>query len=181
MSGSGEGKDSVHLIGRSVKSKNRTCMAKTCLPQLEAALRKRSLVRFRQRYDNFLIRGYVLDIGPTFLLTAVVSDRIWFDGFECFRIRDVRGLMAEPYAEFVETALRKRRERIPKKPRVDVTTIEELLLTANRAFPLVTSTASRSTLDPARSAAFWAWNTALCLCSRSIQTRAGKRSQSNTD
>jgi hypothetical protein len=34
--------------------------------------------------------------------------------------------------------LRKRRERLPKKPRVSVASIEELLLTAGRVFSLVT-------------------------------------------
>jgi len=88
----------------------------------------------------------VLDIGPRFFLTALVSDRIWFDGFECFRLSDVRGVKADPYAHFAESALRKRRERLPRRPHVSVASIEELLLTAGRAFPLVTI--QREQVDP---------------------------------
>jgi hypothetical protein len=35
------------------------------------------------------VRGYVLDLGPEFFLFAPISDRMWLDGFECFRIRDI--------------------------------------------------------------------------------------------
>src|SRR6266849_8932483 len=112
------------------------CLAS--LSQLELALRAKRFVRFSQRFEAFPIRGYVLDVGPRFFLIALVSDRIWFDGFECFRLGDVSAVMADPYTHFAESALRKRRERMPKKPRVSVASIEELLLTAGRAFPLVT-------------------------------------------
>jgi hypothetical protein len=121
-------------------------MAKTCLSQLKNARLARQFVRFSQRFEDYPIRGYVLDIGPSFFLMALVSDRLWFDGFECFRLSDVRGVTADPYAHFAESALRKRRERVPNKPRVSVTSIEKLLLTAGRAFPLVTI--FREQVDP---------------------------------
>jgi hypothetical protein len=44
----------------------------------------RTFVRFSRRFEQSAIRGYVLDVGPRFFLFALVSDRIWFDGFECF-------------------------------------------------------------------------------------------------
>ena len=103
-------------------------------------------MRFARRFEDSSVRGYVLDIGPKFFLLALVSDRIWFDGFECFRVRDVRGLRPDPHAHFAESALRKRRERMPKKPRVSVASIEELLLSASRVFPLVT--VHREQVDP---------------------------------
>ena len=56
------------------------------------------------------------------LAATVVSDRIWFDGFECFRVGDVREFRPDPYAVFAESALKKRGERVPKKPRVSVVT-----------------------------------------------------------
>ena len=101
-------------------------------------MRKRQFVRFEHRFDDFPVRGYVLDVGPKFFLVAVVCDRIWFDGFECFRVEDVRGLRPDPHAVFAEAALKKRGERVPKKPHVSVAGIEELLLSAGREFPLVT-------------------------------------------
>ena len=105
---------------------------------LREMLRNRRHVRFTRRFEEFSIRGYVLDIGPRFFLLALVSDRIWFDGFECFRINDIRDLRPDPYADFAEAALKKRGERVPKRPRVDLKDIKELVLSAGRAFPLVT-------------------------------------------
>jgi hypothetical protein len=69
---------------------------------------------------------------------SLVSDRLWFDGFECFRVSDVKKISLDPYAKFTEAALRKRGERKPRKPRVHVSSIEKLLRSAARAFPLVT-------------------------------------------
>ncbi len=46
----------------------------------------------------------------------------------------------------MEAALRKRGERRPRKPRVSVASIEDLLLSAGRAFPLVTI--HREQVDP---------------------------------
>ncbi len=109
-------------------------------------MRKRQFVRFEQRFDDFPVRGYVLDVGPKFFLVAVVSDRIWFDGFECFRVVDVRDLRLDPHRAFAEIALRKRGEGAPKKPRVSVANIEELLISASREFPLVTI--QREQVDP---------------------------------
>ena len=121
-------------------------MAKTRLSPLKDALRSRQFIRLSQRFEDSPVRGYVLDIGPRFFLMAVVSDRIWFDGFECFRLRDVSEVMADPYTRFAESALRKRGERVPKNPRVSVASIEQVLLTAGRAFPLVTI--QREQIDP---------------------------------
>ena len=114
--------------------------------QLAKAMRTRNLVRFEQRFEDLPVRGYVLDVGPKFFLVAVVSDRIWFDGFECFRVGDVRDLRADPHRAFADSALQKRGERVPKKPRVSVASIEELLLSASREFPLVT--VQREHVDP---------------------------------
>jgi hypothetical protein len=121
-------------------------MAKTRLSQLKDALQTKQYIRFSHRFEESPIRGYVLDIGPKFFLMTLVSDRIWFNGFECSRVRDVSKMKKDPYTDFVESALRKRRERLPRKPRVSVASIAELLLTAGRAFPLVTI--HREQVDP---------------------------------
>jgi hypothetical protein len=49
----------------------------------------------------------------------------------CVPIR-LRGLRLDPYAPFAEAALRKRGERLPKKPRISVANIEDLLLSAGK-------------------------------------------------
>ena len=66
--------------------------------------------------------------------------------FECSRINDVKNLRSDPYASFAAAALKKRGERRPKKPPVSVANIEELLLSAGKAFPLVTI--HREEVDP---------------------------------
>ena len=95
--------------------------------RLEDAVRDHGLVRLSRRFEGSAIRGYVLEVGPSFFLFALVSDRVHFDGFECFRVKDIKGIKPDPYATFVESALKKRREHRPRKPSVSVASIEELL------------------------------------------------------
>lgn len=113
---------------------------------LADALRRGVLVRFSRRFEDSPVKGYVLDIGQKFFLLALVSDLIRFDGFECFRIQDTSKLRPDPYANFVETALRKQGQRKPKSPHVSLTSIEDLLLSAGKEFPLVTI--HREKIDP---------------------------------
>lgn len=114
--------------------------------ELVDAMDRHEFIRFSRRFESSKIRGYVLDVGPQFFLLALVSDRIWFDGFECFRVNDVEELRPDPYATFAEAALKKRGERRLKKPQVSVANIEDLLLSAGKAFPLVTI--HREQVDP---------------------------------
>ena len=74
------------------------------------------------------------------------SQQTRFDGFSCFRIADVTTLRLDPYAAFTEAALKKLGEPTPKKPRVSVASIEELLLSASKLFPLLTI--HRERVDP---------------------------------
>lgn len=121
-------------------------MPKASPSQLASAKSKQTLVRFKSRFDHSSVRGYILDVGPKFFLVAVVSDRIWFDGYECFRVGDVRDLRPDPHTAFAESALQIRGERLPEKPRISVASIEELLTSASREFPLVT--VHREQMDP---------------------------------
>jgi hypothetical protein len=121
-------------------------MAEKHSSRLAEAMRLGRFLRFSRRFEKPSIRGYVLDMGPRFFLLSLVSDRIRFDGFECFRVADVKGIRPDPYNAFVESALKRRGERRPKKPRVNVKSIQDLLLSAGRAFPLVTI--HREQVDP---------------------------------
>jgi hypothetical protein len=114
--------------------------------QLTRFMRKRQFVRFTRNFEQGFARGYVLDVGPKFFLLALQSDQMRFDGFSCFRVTDVRNLRPDPYSAFEEAAFKKLREPMPKKPRVSIATIEELLLSANRFFPLLT--VHREKVDP---------------------------------
>ncbi len=99
---------------------------------------ERRLLRLQTRFEDSFVRGYVRAIGPGFVLLAVVNDRIWFDGFECFRRPDIFLVEDDPFAGFIETALERRGERLPEPPSVSLNSIEELLSSAGEAFPLVT-------------------------------------------
>jgi hypothetical protein len=114
--------------------------------QLIDVMRSRQLIQFRRRFEDSRILGYVLDVGPKFFLLALVSDRICFDDFECFRISDIRNLKPHPYTTFVESVLKKRKVGRPQKLRVSVAKIEDLLRSAGRAFRLVTI--HRELVDP---------------------------------
>jgi hypothetical protein len=109
-------------------------------------MRDHRAIRFSTRFEVGRVRGYVLDVGPSFFLLALVSDGIRFNGFECFRITDVKNLEPDPYAAFAEAALKKRGLSRPKKPRVSVASVDSLLVSAARAFPLVTI--ERESIDP---------------------------------
>jgi hypothetical protein len=122
-------------------------MPKDRLSQLTLALRKKMLMRFTRPLEPGWVKGYVLGIGARCLLVALVSDDIWLNGFQCFRLADVREVQVpDEYTSFIEAALAKRKQRTPKKPPVKLDTLEELLLTANRAFPLITI--HREKVDP---------------------------------
>ena len=125
-------------------SSTRTRMAARSVLQL--ALRTRQLVKFTRPFEPGPVEGYVLAIGPQFFLLALVDD-VRFNGFQCLRISDVRGLQAPAkYAAFVEAALTVRGERMRGRPRLRLDSLEELLWSANRSFPLVTI--HREKVDP---------------------------------
>lgn len=97
-----------------------------------------ALTRFNHRYENTRVGGYVLAVGPVFFLVCTVSDRMWFDGFECFRIADVSHIQPNPHAAFVERALELRGQLRPARPDIDLASVDRILATAGRASPLVT-------------------------------------------
>jgi thiamine biosynthesis protein ThiS len=113
---------------------------------LTKPLRAGAFVRFQRLFEDSPIRGYVLGIGPKFFVLALVSDRIRFDGLECFRIRDMTRLVRDPYANFVEAALAKQGQRKTRDPGLKLTSVEDLLLSAGKKFPLVAI--HREKIDP---------------------------------
>ena len=105
-----------------------------------AAVSPKTLVKFTRPFDNHgSTMGYVVDRGPDFFLLALVSDTIHFDGFNCFRHRDLRRLeIPAKYAAFVESALNLRGERVPHRPRINLNSTSEMIRSAGLVFPLVT-------------------------------------------
>jgi len=101
-------------------------------------MRAGRLVRFTRPFEPGMVDGYVRGVGRELFLIALVSDQIHFDGFQAYRICDIRGLRDHPYATFIERALGKRHERRPRAPRIGLGSLRQLLLSAAAAFPLVT-------------------------------------------
>ena len=101
-------------------------------------MRSGTLVRFNRPFEASPAEGYIIAVGPDFFLLALVSDHIRFNGFQAMRIVDVRRLRPHPFTAFVESALKKRRERRPKKPKVSLTSVRALLRSAQKTFPLLT-------------------------------------------
>jgi hypothetical protein len=97
----------------------------------------RQLVRIQRRFEDAAIRGYVLSVGPTFFIVALISDRLWHDGFECFRLTDLASVEPDPYADFAERALHLRGLRRPRLPKVRLDSVGDIVRSAGTAFPLI--------------------------------------------
>lgn len=106
--------------------------------QLLEAMGEKRLVRLSRRFEEAQVVGYVIAVGPGLVLLALVNGSIRLDGYECFRLSDVTAVDADPYADFVDAALKARGQKLPDAPPVSVASIEELLVSAGQAFPLVT-------------------------------------------
>lgn len=87
-----------------------------------------------------------MGVGAELSLLIHVNDDIRFDGFQVIRNKDIRKLEPDPYAQFVETALRRRRERRPTRPRIDLRNMGGLLRSAGRHISLVAL--FRERIDP---------------------------------
>lgn len=112
--------------------------AKDIREQLTSAMGERRMMRFHRRFEDGWVRGYVVGIGPAFVMLAEVSDHIRFNGFGCYRLADIKNLQPAPYPAFVEAALEKLGEAQPETPAVALNSVGDILATAGRLFPVVT-------------------------------------------
>lgn len=118
--------------------------AKDLREQLTNALRDRTLMRFHRRFEDGWVNGYVVGIGPAFVMLAEVSDHVRFNGFGCYRLADIRNLRPAAYSEFMEAALEKLGEIQPETPAVALNSVGDILATAGRLFPMVTVHADKN-------------------------------------
>jgi hypothetical protein len=95
-------------------------------------------VRFTRPFEKAVVRGFVDAATPRLLLVQILTDGARTDGWQCVRMRDVRGIGPDPYAGFVRRAMHARRVRRRRAPRVRIDSFGSLLESANRLFPLVT-------------------------------------------
>jgi hypothetical protein len=105
--------------------------------RLSEAAERRQLVRLTRSFEEHRIRGYVLDIGVEFFSLALISDRLWYDGFECLRIADVDSVQDDPYAHFAESALTLRSQTQPILDGLQLSSVASILSSAGERFQLV--------------------------------------------
>ncbi len=114
-------------------------MARVRDSKLREAYSNAIVLSFSNPYQDGWTHGYVLDIGPQFFLLGLIDDNIKFNGFQCLLISDLRQMkVPDPHEDFIVAALRKRRERIERKPDINLSSLSALLKSANALFPLVT-------------------------------------------
>lgn len=113
-------------------------MKKDIVSLLRDAMHKKLQVDFRRSFDSGKTHGYILDMGPKFFLMALIDEGFRNDGYACIRLTDVRALrIPDPYWQFHQAARRKLGEKFPRKPKIKLNNVTDILLSANRLFPLV--------------------------------------------
>jgi hypothetical protein len=104
---------------------------------LESAIADHVMICVERRYESSPVRGYVVAAGPDIFLMSVVSDRIRYDGFECFRRQDSFQYLPDPHREFAERVLTLRHERPPDHTGLEATSMAALIRTAGARFPVI--------------------------------------------
>ena len=98
--------------------------------QLREAHTKKIIIKFSRPYEDGTFTGYVLDVGAKFFLLAMLDDGFQFEQHTCLRIADVRNLEAPAKNEsFYKAARKLRKDKMPAKIEVDLTTSATILRT----------------------------------------------------
>lgn len=114
-------------------------MTEKIVEKLKSAKRHKHIVSFRTPYESGSVDGYVLGIGKEFFLVAILGDGFRYDGYACFRIKDVRGLeVPSKRSDVYERVLKARKLKTPATPPLRLGSLRNLLISANKHFPLVT-------------------------------------------
>lgn len=123
-------------------------MLRGIFDRLQEARQSRALVRIeRNKLERGWMDGRVAAVGPQLLALHLVDDSIVYNGFTVVRLKDLTALhVPAPYAGFMERALKLRKLRAPRSTWLDVASIESVVQTAARKFPLVT--VYQETMDP---------------------------------
>ena len=116
--------------------------------QLKSAAEDHALIRlWRDDIDALEEVGYVIGVGAEWCLLSYVSRDIAFNGFAALRLKDVTEVEApHEHAAFIEKALELKKLKEPDHPDIDLKDTGALVMSAGRAFPVVTL--SREIADP---------------------------------
>lgn len=109
------------------------------LAKIAAAKQSRLMVRVTRGIEPRATDGYVVGASAKWLVLLVIGDGVSFAGYQALRLRDVVALEApSPRSAFYEAVLRKRGQRRPRAPQLDLDSTQSLVLSASQRFPLVT-------------------------------------------
>ena len=107
--------------------------------QLLRARRDKISVKFSRTLEPGSVCGTVRGVGAKFFVVAIRVDASRWNGFQCFRVKDVRDLeVPSPHSSFEKAALKMRGVSSPRMPGVSLVDLASLLRSASRRFPLVT-------------------------------------------
>lgn len=115
-------------------------MSKTTKSKLIDAFEDDTIVRvYRANLEDGWADGYVEGIGKDFFVLGLIDKSIRFDGYNCFRLRDVTKCVSPaPHANFLQTALKKQKLKRPDFKAWELSSLSTLLESAAKRFPLLT-------------------------------------------
>jgi len=107
--------------------------------ELAEALSERTLIAIeREGCDPGHDIGFVAGLAQDLVLLLCVSNEIHLNGFSVLRVGDISGIeIPHEHDAFVESALRLREESVDVYPKIDLSSLEAALRSANRLFPLL--------------------------------------------
>ncbi len=107
--------------------------------RLAVAKASRSPVRITSNLETGWANGYVVDASKRWLLLLLIGDGITYAGFQAYRLQDVTSIeMPAPHADFYQAALRKRGQRRPRAPKIDLSSTSALIRSVSEHSTLLT-------------------------------------------
>jgi hypothetical protein len=115
-------------------------MSKAIRSKIVDAFSIGTIVRvYRETLEDGWAHGYVEAVGKDFFALSLIDDGIRFDGYNCFRFKDITKCVApDPHADFLVSALKLRHDKRPKFKALDVSSLSALVKSAAKRFPLLT-------------------------------------------
>jgi hypothetical protein len=94
---------------------------------------------YRETLEDGWADGYIQAVGKDYFALSLIDKGIRFDGYNCFRFKDITKFVSPaPYAEFVEAVLKLRHDKRPKFKALDVSSLSSLVKSVAKRFPLLT-------------------------------------------
>lgn len=115
--------------------------------QLTTASNDGRIVRIHRRTaEVHHLDVFVIGVGAEWVLVQPIQDRIDLDGYEALRLKDITKVEESPRSAFFGVVLAHRKQKPKAVKKVALDSVDALLLSASRAFPLVA--VHRERVDP---------------------------------